>query len=67
MKLILQYDPWKDRVAAVRAADALNTLGIPVELVEARPTRTAAGVAGPIVFEPITPAADSAGEPGKAL
>lgn len=52
MKLIIEYDPWVDRRNAVRAADALKTLGIPAELREVRFTPRRDGSDGPVKFDP---------------
>jgi hypothetical protein len=39
MKLVIEYDPWREQKDAERAAQALSTLGMPAELREIRLTR----------------------------
>jgi hypothetical protein len=54
MKLILEYDPWADRQNALRAAEALKTLGMPVTLREVRASLkgNSGSEKAPVAFEP---------------
>ena len=51
MRLILEFDPWVERIEAQRAADALTSLGLPVQTVQVKPGQRHAAV-GPVTFDP---------------